>query len=364
MASNLIPSPSTSWKNFSYMRVLTTRDSKIVHVRTTPKAQNRMTPTPWKWSIKTHWCPVSSSAVFEVGPKVPLAQSSSASDKVRSFLSHENLPDSFLKSVAPVHHEEVLYLLQQEDRQYSQDENDQKTQPGGQLEQLKELLKSKGVCKKASSLLTLLHGLPPWFSRNKKSPRWLSLNIRCLGSPWAAERAGGEEGETDARGEALRIWGTTGQPFWKYLIFYSMLELQQLTKPFPLQDGCPLTAPLTLPTSRSRLVNRVQFMFGNQLKPTHPTDWRQRSWHSPGVKLLGAKRPPLCQTFSTKNKEEKKHFFGTKKIFINIPSSRGSLPSRWCQTACMSCAPPKQVGQTMILCWQSSRWTGKFRQIR
>ena len=103
-------------KKFSYKRVHTTRDSKILHVRTTPKAQNRTTPTPWKWSIKTHWCPVSSSADFEVGPKVPLAQSSSASDNVRSFLSHENLPDSFLKSVAPVHHEEVLYLLQHEDR--------------------------------------------------------------------------------------------------------------------------------------------------------------------------------------------------------------------------------------------------------
>ena len=65
----------------------------------------------------------------------------------------------------------------------SEDNNDQKTPPGGQLEQLKELLKSKGVGQKASSLLTLLHGLPPWCSRNKVTlphyqVSWFTLSSR------------------------------------------------------------------------------------------------------------------------------------------------------------------------------------------
>ena len=41
-------------------------------------------------------------------------------------------------------------------------------------------------------------------------------------------------------------------------------------------------------------------MLGSQLNPTQPTDCRQRSWHSPGVKLFGAKRPPLCQTLESR----------------------------------------------------------------
>ena len=110
--------------------------------------------------MKTHWCPVSPSSPLE-GPKVPFTQSSSASDKLTSFLSQENLPDSFLKSVPPVHQDEVLYFLQIVWWWSIKATIMAVNLLWGKLEEFKELTKSKGVGKITSSFLTLFHCLPP-----------------------------------------------------------------------------------------------------------------------------------------------------------------------------------------------------------